>query len=95
VRVNLFAGSPLVVLFRMSPKSRKDKKRSREEENVSATALDSTPQPKRDEEDKLQAEGEKLSGAALREFLKKNFLDFAADECAKIFDVADACDAHL
>lgn len=59
------------------------------EPTTTGTSFPSRPvdPPTDDTEDKLCREGEKLSGSALKEFLKKNFLDFADDESEKI--VAD------
>ncbi|RNF04412.1 hypothetical protein TraAM80_05192 [Trypanosoma rangeli] len=42
-----------------------------------------------DKETELLAEGEKLSGAALREFLKRNFIDYIEQKTACIPDAEE------
>jgi hypothetical protein len=76
----------------MPPKPSKRPREERSSESVEGaeaasiteTSSESTPDEAPGREDLLLREGESLSGKKLREFLKKNFLDFADEHSARI-----------
>lgn len=81
----------------MGPKSRNQKRERVEEqppidnETHCHDGSKTSCQESTEKEDMLHREGENLSGVALRNFLQKNFLDFADDECARISSIDEAC----
>lgn len=81
----------------MPPKG-KSTKRQRDEGIESPNPTEAELQPAKSDdhiesedaaEEKIVKEGSHLSGSKLKEFLKKNFLDFADDEFKKIEALAD------